>query len=68
MAWLGYIGIMTLILGLLYLLAPNVIIKLDEWGRGVLISADQILKHRIWVGLIFAAAGAAMIYLGFTIK
>jgi hypothetical protein len=68
MAWLGYIGIMTLILGLLYLLAPNVIIKLDEWGRGVLISADHILKHRICVGLIFAIAGAAMIYLGFTIK
>ena len=68
MLWLGIIGIISLILGLIYLLGPGAITKLDELGKNVLISIDHTLKYHIWVGIFFAVAGAVMIYLGFTIR
>lgn len=68
MGWLLYFGVPTLILGLLYLLAPGVIKRLDDWGRRAFISIAQTLKYHIWLGLLFTAAGIAMIYIGFTIK
>ena len=67
MEWLGYIGIATLVLGLLYLFAPGFLRVLDEWGKEIFVTVEQTIKYHIWIGLLFVISSAAMIYIGFVL-
>lgn len=68
MEWLIYIGVVSLFLGALYLFPADVIKKIDEWGKNVILTVDQTLGHRLWFGFFFIVAGVAMITIGFTVK
>jgi len=56
-------GIVIFIVGILIIIAPKVIQKLNEIGNKVIFNDDKTLKHRYIFGIIFIFIGGLMVYL-----
>ena len=65
--WLVIIGVIALILGLLYFFKPELVKKIDEFGKNVVVNTETLVKHHKKIGLFCAVVGAILIYLGLLI-
>ena len=56
------IGIIALIFGIMLLIAPNSLLKLERQANKIVMTDPFFMKYRIIVGLGLLAASAYMIY------
>ena len=56
------IGIVALVFGILLLLAPNSLIKLERQANKIVMTDPFFMKYRVIVGLGLLLASAYMIY------
>ena len=56
------IGIIALVFGILLLVAPNSLIKLERQANKIVMTDPFFMKYRIIVGIGLLAASAYMIY------
>ncbi len=68
MGWLLWIGGLSVVLGLGYLLAPKAMARISQLGQRLVFSDKVILEHRILFGVILLLAGLALIWVGFIFK
>ncbi|GEM_PF-3430875 len=54
------LGVVFLIFGLLFLISPDTIVRLDQWGRRVLFSGEGMAKNNKKAGLFLLVAGVLM--------
>jgi len=54
------LGVIFLVFGLLFLVNPDTIVRLDQWGRRILFSGEGMAKNNKKVGLFFLLAGGLM--------
>lgn len=63
---LGIIGIVALILSYLHFFRPNIVHKIDELGRKVVINMSQLSEsYRVLLGMFYFIVGLALVYIGF---
>ena len=56
------IGIIALVFGVLLLVAPNSLIKLERQANKIVMTDPFFMKYRVTVGIGLLAASAYMIY------
>ena len=56
------IGIIALVFGILLLVAPNSLIKLERQANKIVMTDPFFMKYRVIVGIGLLAASAYMIY------
>jgi len=54
------LGVIFLVFGLLFLVNPDAIVRLDHWGRRVLFSGDGLAKNNKKAGLFLLLTGGLM--------
>ena len=62
MIFILIIGIMTLIFGLLLLLSPNTILKMERQANRLIMTDPFFMKYRVPIGSGLLVAAAYMIY------
>ncbi len=66
MVWHGIVGIVALISALLHFVSPETVCKIDEIGKGVVISMEHLVRtHPQKLGLFYLLAGIFLVYIGF---
>ncbi|MBT3590375.1 MAG: hypothetical protein HOK52_11345 [Candidatus Marinimicrobia bacterium] len=56
------IGILTAIFGLLLIISPNTILKMEKHANHLIMTDPFFMKYRYHVGFLTILAGAYMIY------
>ena len=59
------LGIVTLIIGLLFLIKPTALIDLSSVFNRIVATDHKTLKYRISVGLIFIALSIFFLFMGY---
>jgi len=59
------LGIIYLVVGVLYLLSPQAMKKLDQIGKKLLWKDEWSITHRIGFGIFFLIVGILLCYAGF---
>ena len=59
------VGIICLVVGVLYIIAPKVVKKIELLGEKVLWKSEYSTTHRFSFGLFFLIAGILLCYAGF---
>jgi len=62
------VGIISLLAGLMYLIAPGTLIKLSALFNQIVSTDDKTMKYRISVGLIFVALGIFFLFMAYYIS
>ncbi len=69
MLWHGIVGIVALILAVLHFVSPESVCKIDEFGKGVVISMERMVRrHPKKLGLFYLLAGIFLVYIGFFLR
>lgn len=61
------LGIIFLVVGVLYMLSPQTMKKIDEVGKKLLWKDEWSIAHRIGFGIFFLIVGLILCYTGFVI-
>jgi len=61
------LGIIFLAVGVLYILSPQTMKKIDEVGKKLLWKDEWSITHRIGFGIFFLIVGLVLCYAGFAI-
>ena len=61
-------GLVTLMFSIGYLFRPDLIIKLNDWGRQFIFNDKYILKHRRQVGVFFLVLAFIALFMSFSTK
>jgi len=61
------VGIIALVAGIMYLVAPGTLIKLSSLLNQIVSTDDKTMKYRISVGLIFVALGIFFLFMAYYI-
>lgn len=61
------LGIIFLVVGALYILSPQLMMKIDQIGKKLLWKDERSLAHRIAFGIFFLLVGLLLCYTGFII-
>ena len=61
------LGIIYLVVGVLYILSPQTMKKIDEIGKKLLWKDEWSITHRIGFGIFFLIVGFVLCYAGFVI-
>lgn len=61
------LGIIYLVVGVLYILSPQTMKKLDQIGKKLLWKDEWSITHRIGFGIFFLIVGILLCYAGFVI-
>lgn len=59
-------GLVTLLLSVGYLFRPDLIIKINGWGRHFIFNDKYILKERIKIGVFFLVLAFIALYMSFS--
>lgn len=59
---LGIAGIVLFISGFLFCAAPNLIVKLNQWGKRLLFTDEGTIKYNLRTGVIFMIVGAIVFF------
>lgn len=59
------VGIIALLMGLMYLIAPRTLIKLSALFNQIVSTDDKTMKYRISVGLIFIVLGIFILFMAY---
>ena len=60
------VGLVTLIFSIGYLFRPDLVIKMNDWGRQFVFNDKYILKHRRVVGVFFLILAFIALYMSFS--
>jgi len=61
------VGIIALLAGIMYLIAPGVLIKLSALFNQIVSTDDKTMKYRISVGVIFIVLGIFFLFMAYYI-
>jgi len=61
------LGIIFLVVGVLYILSPQTMKKIDQMGKKLLWKDEWSITHRIGFGIFFLIVGLVLCYAGFAI-
>lgn len=61
------LGIIYLVVGVLYILSPQTMKKLDQIGKKLLWKDEWSITHRIGFGIFFLIVGILLCYAGFVV-
>ena len=61
------LGIIFLVVGVLYILFPQTLKKIDQMGKKLLWKDEWSITHRIGFGIFFLIVGIILCYAGFVI-
>jgi len=61
------LGIIFLVVGVLYILSPQTMKKIDQMGKKLLWKDEWSIAHRIGFGIFFLIVGLILCYAGFVI-
>ena len=61
------LGIIYLVVGVLYILSPQTMKKIDEIGKKLLWKDEWSITHRIGFGIFFFIVGILLCYAGFVV-
>ena len=61
------LGIIFLVVGILYILSPQTMKKIDQMGKKLLWKDEWSITHRIGFGIFFLIVGLVLCYAGFVI-
>lgn len=59
-------GLVALLLSVGYLFRPDLIIKINDWGRHFIFNDTHILKQRIKIGVFFLLLAFIALYMSFS--
>jgi len=60
-----FVGIIALLAGILFLVAPGILIKLSVIFNQIVSTDDKTMKYRISVGLIFIVFGIFFLFIAY---
>ena len=61
------VGIIVLLAGVMYLIAPRALIKLSALFNQIVSTDDKTMKYRISVGLVFVIIGLFFLFMAYYI-
>ena len=61
------VGIIALLVGLMYLIAPGTLIKLSALFNQIVSTDDKTMKYRISVGVVFIIIGFFFLFMAYYI-
>jgi hypothetical protein len=61
------LGIIYLVVGVLYILSPQTMKKIDQIGKKLLWKDEWSITHRIGFGIFFLIVGILLCYAGFVV-
>lgn len=61
------LGIIFLVVGVLYIISPQTMKKIDQMGKKLLWKDEWSIAHRIGFGIFFFIVGLVLCYAGFVI-
>lgn len=64
MVFLLILGFLFMAFSLLFFFAPNLIIKISEFGNRLVFTDHGTVAHRYWSGLVLLVMSLIMFYLG----
>ena len=59
------VGIIALLMGILYLIAPGMLIKLSTLFNQIVSTDDKTMKYRISVGVVFVVLGLFFLFIAY---
>ena len=59
------VGIIALLAGIMYLIAPGTLIKLSSLFNQIISTDDKTMKYRVSVGLIFIVIGLFFLFMAY---
>lgn len=59
------VGIITLLMGIMYLIAPGILIKLSSLLNQIVSTDDKTMKYRVSVGVIFIILGFFFLFMAY---
>ena len=62
------VGIIALLVGIMYLIAPGTLIKLSALFNQIVSTDDKTMKYRISVGVIFIVFGLFVLFMAYYIS
>ena len=62
------VGIIALLTGIMYLIAPGTLIKLNALFNQIISTDHKTMKYRISVGLIFIVLGLFFLFMAYYIE
>jgi len=62
------VGIVALLVGIMYLVAPGMLIKLSTLFNQIVSTDDKTMKYRISVGVVFVVLGLFFIFMAYYIN
>jgi len=61
------VGIIALLVGIMYLIAPGTLIKLGTLFNQIVSTDDKTMKYRISVGVVFIIVGLFFLFMAYYI-
>ena len=61
------VGIIALLVGIMYLIAPGTLIKLSALFNQIVSTDDKTMKYRLSVGLVFIIIGLFFLFMAYYI-
>ena len=61
------VGIIALLVGIMYLIAPGTLIKLSALFNQIVSTDDKTMKYRLSVGLVFIILGLFFLFMAYYI-
>ncbi len=62
------VGMVTLMFSIGYLFRPDLVIKVNDWGRQFVFNDKYILKHRRMIGVFFLVLAFIALFMSFSSK
>lgn len=60
-----FIGIIAILAGIMYLVAPGLLIKLSALFNQIISTDDKTMKYRISVGVVFIVIGIFFLFMDY---